>query len=192
MQDADGRRDCIRARVVINAAGLHGDEVDQAFLNSTSFKIIPRKGDFVVLSGSSLEVPLKHIILPFPSQRTKGVLLTPTLSNHVLIGPTAVDVCQRHPRAAECDESTARKLLTFAREKLKVLIRTSVVATYAGLRPATEHQDYVIHAHTDRHWVTVAGIRSTGVSASLGIAEYTLLQLHRIIGPLQVSFSAVL
>jgi glycerol-3-phosphate dehydrogenase len=160
VRDADGRCNSICARVVINAAGLHGDSVDRAFLNRVSFKINPRKGEFVVLHGSSLEVPLKHIILPFPSERSKGVLLTPTLSSHLLIGPTAVDVSERLPRAAQCDESSAQRLLSFAREKLKLIGRASVVTTYAGLRPATEHQDYVIEAHADQCWVTVAGIRS--------------------------------
>jgi glycerol-3-phosphate dehydrogenase len=187
--DADGRCDCICARSVINAAGLHGDSVDQAFLNHSSFKIIPRQGGFVVLHGSCLETPLKHIILPFPNQRTKGVLLTPTLSSHVLVGPTAVDVSERDARAARCDDSTSQTLLAFAREKLKLSSET-IVTTYAGLRPATQHQDYVIEAHAGKNWVTVAGIRSTGVSASLGIAEYTVQLLQRSVVPLQVTCTA--
>jgi hypothetical protein len=114
-------------------------------------------------------------------------LLTPTLSNHVLVGPSAVDVTERDARAAQCDSDTAQNLLAFAREKLK-LNGERVVTTYAGLRPATQFQDYVIQAHAEKQWVTVAGIRSTGVSASLGIAEYTVQQLERILAPLHVSF----
>ncbi|RHY15691.1 hypothetical protein DYB32_010732, partial [Aphanomyces invadans] len=41
-----------------------------------------------------------------------------------------------------------------------------------GLRPATEHRDYQIEMDEARQWVTVGGIRSTGVTASLGIADY--------------------
>jgi|EP01047_Picozoa_sp_COSAG01_P047280 hypothetical protein len=46
-----------------------------------------------------------------------------------------------------------------------------LVGTYSGLRPATEHRDYQI---LDRGcgWITVAGIRSTGLTASAAIAEY--------------------
>ena len=39
-----------------------------------------------------------------------------------------------------------------------------VVGTYSGLRPATEHRDYQIEAFPARNWITVAGIRSTGLS----------------------------
>jgi glycerol-3-phosphate dehydrogenase len=45
-------------------------------------------------------------------------------------------------------------------------------AVYAGLRPATEHKDYVIEMLPDRRWITVGGIRSTGLTAALGIARH--------------------
>ena len=39
-------------------------------------------------------------------------------------------------------------------------------------RPSTEHRDYQITADPDHNWITVGGIRSTGLSASAGIGEY--------------------
>src|SRR5690606_38964050 len=47
-----------------------------------------------------------------------------------------------------------------------------VTAVYAGLRPATERKDYRIEALPDRRWISVGGIRSTGLTAALGIAEH--------------------
>jgi glycerol-3-phosphate dehydrogenase len=47
-----------------------------------------------------------------------------------------------------------------------------VTATYAGLRPATQFKDYQIEALPDRAWISVAGIRSTGLTGSLGIARH--------------------
>ena len=40
------------------------------------------------------------------------------------------------------------------------------------MRPATQFREYQIIPRLNERWVTVAGIRSTGLSASLGIAEY--------------------
>src|SRR5262249_26491609 len=57
---------------------------------------------------------------------------------------------------------------------LPALEREEVTATYAGLRAATEHSDYQIHADEARRYVCVGGIRSTGLSASLAIAEYVV------------------
>ena len=49
-----------------------------------------------------------------------------------------------------------------------------MTCTYAGLRAATEHQDYQIHFYPSEGYITVGGIRSTGLSSSLGIAEYVV------------------
>ena len=39
-------------------------------------------------------------------------------------------------------------------------------------RPSTQHRDYRITAFPERNWITVGGIRSTGLTASAGIGEY--------------------
>jgi glycerol-3-phosphate dehydrogenase len=57
---------------------------------------------------------------------------------------------------------------------MRPLLDEEVTATYAGLRPATEHKDYQIFAESEIHYICVGGIRSTGLSASLGIAAYVM------------------
>jgi glycerol-3-phosphate dehydrogenase len=54
------------------------------------------------------------------------------------------------------------------------LLNEEVAATYAGLRASTEHDDYQIHLHKDERYLCLGGIRSTGLSASLAIAEYAV------------------
>lgn len=48
---------------------------------------------------------------------------------------------------------------------------------YAGLRAATEHADYQLQAHADLRYVCAGGIRSTGLSSSMAIAEWVRDQL---------------
>ena len=50
---------------------------------------------------------------------------------------------------------------------------------YAGLRAATEHADYVIRAHPTSATSRVGGIRSTGLTASMAIAEHVAALLRR-------------
>ena len=57
------------------------------------------------------------------------------------------------------------------------LVAEEVTATYAGLRAATEHRDYQIRVDPGRRYACAGGIRSTGLTASLGIAEYVTSQL---------------
>jgi glycerol-3-phosphate dehydrogenase len=63
-------------------------------------------------------------------------------------------------------------LLDKGKAILPALLAEEVTALYAGLRAATEHKDYQIAAHPEQRYVCAGGIRSTGVSAALGIAEY--------------------
>ena len=57
-------------------------------------------------------------------------------------------------------------------EMLPDLARYEITTVYAGLRPATEHQDYQISQDAAQNYITVGGIRSTGLSAALGIARH--------------------
>ena len=62
------------------------------------------------------------------------------------------------------------------------LRNAQVVGTYSGLRPSTEHRDYQIASDRARRWITVGGIRSTGLTASSGIGEHVALLLAAQLG----------
>lgn len=163
------KRGVKRARTVINCAGLHGDTLDARLLGAESFEIRPRKGQFVVFDKAAAKL-LKTIILPVPSERTKGVVLTRTAFGNLLVGPTAEEQDDREHATVE--EETLRMLSAKAGEMVPALAHADVTAVYAGLRPATEQKAYRISVHADRNWITVGGIRSTGLTASLGIARH--------------------
>ena len=65
-------------------------------------------------------------------------------------------------------------LLGKGREILPQLLDEEVTATYSGLRAATEHGDYQIAMHAEQRYLCVGGIRSTGISSAMGIAEYAV------------------
>ena len=157
----------ISARIVINAAGLYGDKVE-ALGREASFTIRPRKGQFVVFDKPASKL-LRAILLPVPTERTKGVVLFRTIFGNLAIGPTAEETGEREN--ATTDTATLEKLKSRAIEMLPALESVDVTALYAGLRPATERSDYIIEADEERNWITVVGIRSTGLTGSLGIAQ---------------------
>lgn len=159
----------LRATHVINCAGLYGDRIDMALLGRQDFTIRPRKGQFVVFDKAAAQL-LGAIILPVPDARTKGVVLTRTIFGNLLVGPTAEETPDRHRATTTRPELDG--LLTRAVEILPALRDMPVTATYAGLRPATEFKDYRIRHEPALNWVTVGGIRSTGLTASLGIARH--------------------
>ena len=160
----------VRGRWVVNAAGLGSDTVDRMF-GGDGFTIRPRRGELIVFDKLARTL-LRSILLPVPTARTKGVLVAPTVYGNVLLGPTAEDVADRADVATTADG--LRSLLAAGRRILPGLAGEEVTATYAGLRAATEHSDYRIYADRRRRYACAAGIRSTGLSASLGIAEHVV------------------
>jgi glycerol-3-phosphate dehydrogenase len=171
--EAQTSRGVIRTRWLVNAAGLEGDLIDR-MLGGSGFTIRPRRGELIVFD--KLARPLvRSILLPVPTAQTKGVLVAPTVYGNVLLGPTAEDVSDRS------DTSTTRHGLAALQEAgqaiVPALAQQEVTASYAGLRAATEHRDYQIRIDGARRYACVAGIRSTGLTASMGIAEYVIDQM---------------
>ena len=161
----------LRARAVVNAAGLYGDIVDQRLGFPPEFEIRPRKGQFVVLDkAAAAHVP--RIVLPVPTEITKGVVVCPTAFGNVLIGPTAEE---QHDRVhATVERDTLEALLARGAEIVPALAGIPVTAIYAGLRPASESKAYRIFCRPESRAVTLGGIRSTGLSAALGLAQHAL------------------
>ncbi len=163
----------LRCRWLVNAAGLGSDLIDR-MLGGGGFTITPRRGELIVFD--KLARPLvRHILLPVPTPATKGVLVAPTVYGNVLLGPTAQDVADRQDTATTPAGLSA--LLAQGARILPDLIAEEVTAAYAGLRAATEHRDYQIRVDAGLRYACVAGIRSTGLTASLAIAEHVAGQL---------------
>ncbi|MCR9121636.1 MAG: NAD(P)/FAD-dependent oxidoreductase [Phyllobacteriaceae bacterium] len=159
----------VRARVVINAAGLYGDRVDALLIGESDFSIRPRKGQFIVFDKPAAGLA-KHILLPVPTQTTKGIVVCRTAFGNLLVGPTAEEQDDR--RAATVDTATLQRLKEAGERILPALATQDVIAVYAGLRPATEQADYRIRARNALNYVTVGGIRSTGLTSALGTAHH--------------------
>ncbi|MFJ5279779.1 FAD-dependent oxidoreductase [Streptomyces parvulus] len=158
----------LRARRLVNAAGLHADTLDRA-LGHDDFTVTPRRGQLIV--HDSFARPLvRHILLPVPTALGKGVLVAPTVHGNVLLGPTAEDLDDKG--ATESTAEGLRRLREQGGRILPALLDEEVTAVYAGLRAATEHDDYRITADPDLGTVTAGGIRSTGLTASLAIADH--------------------
>lgn len=164
----------VRARFVVNAAGLHGDDVHALFGHRT-FTIRPRRGELIVFDELARPL-LRHVLLPVPTATTKGVLVSPTVFGNVLLGPTAEDIDDRTATGSTRDGID--RLLAQGRRILPALVDEEVTAVYAGLRPATEQSDYRIELHADQRYLCLGGIRSTGLTASMGIAEEALALLR--------------
>ena len=168
------QRGSFGARTVINCTGTDGDITEQICREPT-FEIRPRKGQFLIYDKSAASL-INAIILPVPTPTTKGVVLTRTVFGNLLLGPTAEEQDDRSH--APVDHDTLLGLIKIGAAMLPGLRLHEITATYAGLRPATQHKDYRISAEPGKNWIGVNGIRSTGLTSALGVAAYVEKLFH--------------
>lgn len=163
----------LRARYVVNAAGLGSDTV-HAMFGLAGFHVTPRRGQLIVYD--KLARPLvRSILLPVPTAMGKGVLVAPTVYGNVLLGPTAEDLTDRTATGSTREGLAA--LRDKGRRIVPALVEEEVTTVYAGLRAATEHADYRISVHPELRYACAGGIRSTGLTGSLAIAEHLVSEL---------------
>ncbi|GAB88838.1 NAD(P)/FAD-dependent oxidoreductase [Gordonia rhizosphera] len=158
----------IIARWVVNAAGLGCDYLDQQF-GYDRFHVTPRRGELFVFDKLARRL-VDKIVLPVPTSRGKGVLVSPTIYGNVMLGPTAEDLTDRTDTGTS--EGGFEFLLGKGQRLMPELLDEEVTATYAGLRAATDHGDYLIELDTDQRYLLVGGIRSTGLTSGIAVAEY--------------------
>jgi glycerol-3-phosphate dehydrogenase len=164
----------VTTRWVVNAAGLGADVIDARF-GFDRFTVTPRRGELIVFD--KLARPLADkIVLPVPTALGKGVLISPTIYGNVMLGPTAEDLQDRTATA------TSAAGFDFLRDKgsrlMPRLLDEEVTATYSGLRAAIDHGDYLIAQDADKRYLLVGGIRSTGLTAGMAIAEHASGELR--------------
>lgn len=157
----------VRATWIVNAAGLGGDVVDR-MLGHDRFTVVPRRGELLVFDKLARAL-VDRIVLPVPSAKGKGVLVSPTIFGNVMLGPTSENLVDRS------DTSTSAEGFAFLTSKgrtiMPALLDEEVTASYAGLRAATEHSDYVVEVDPAQRYVLLGGIRSTGLTASMALGE---------------------
>jgi glycerol-3-phosphate dehydrogenase len=169
--------DSVRSHLVVNCAGLHADTV-AGLAGDDSFGIYPRKGEFLVFDPPQGE-RLERILLPEPTERTKGVLVFPTVDGKVIAGPTAVDQDDKDDWSVRPE--ARQEIHPQAAATWPPLESSEPIAAYAGLRPAGRGVNYLIEpSRACAGLVNVAAIRSTGLTASLGIAEYVCALVQRL------------
>lgn len=157
----------IHTRVVINAAGVYSDEI-AAMVGDTSFRIRPRRGEYILLDKECGNM-VSHTIFRTPSKMGKGILVTPTVDGNLLTGPTSVDMDDKN------DTSTTpegfEKIIKESLENVSTIPFGKTITSFCGLRATGSTGDFVINTPVEG-FINVAGIESPGLTSAPAIAEY--------------------
>jgi len=158
----------IRARYVINCAGVYADQVNN-MAAAPYFEITPRRGQYYVLDKNTGSL-VNSVVFQCPGKMGKGVLLTSSIHGNLLIGPDSEVLEDR-----ENVETTADRLLfvkeAAARTAAGIRFNT-MIKTFAGLRATPSTGDFIIEESKDAAgFINAAGIESPGLTAAPAIAE---------------------
>ncbi len=169
-------------KVVINAAGLHSDDIAR-MIEPISWNIRPRKGEYYVLDHFVGGL-VNHVLFPLPSEKGKGILVTMTTSGNVLIGPSSEWVNDKE------DTSTDTLTLLNVKEQAKNLVPLipfgEQIRVYSGLRATPSTHDFIIEPSKKYpSFINVAGIESPGLVSSPAIGEYVSEELVKKVLPLE-------
>ncbi len=161
-------------KIVINAAGLHSDEIAK-MIEPIDWKINPRKGEYYVLDHYAKGL-VNHVLFPLPSEKGKGILVTMTTSGNYLVGPSSEFVEEKD------DFSTDSLTLSNIRKEAVTLVQNipfnQQIRVFSGLRATPSTHDFIIESSKRYHnFINVAGIESPGLASSPAIGEYVAKEL---------------
>ncbi len=167
-------RGTYRTRVAINAAGLHADRLANDVLSQlgkpADYEIRPRKGEYFVLDHFDPEF-LHHTIFTVPTEKGKGILVSPTTHGNYLVGPSAEYTDRKDDFAT--DAETLASVLTSAQKLVPSIPTQQIIRQFAGLRAVEKRGEFVIDRPAPG-LVNLLGIQSPGLTACFAIAEETV------------------
>jgi len=160
----------IAARFVVNAAGVYAAELARASGEEDfPVDIIPRRGEYALLDkGKGPRV--RRVVFACPSERGKGILVSPTVDGNGIVGPHA------HRVDSGDDTSVTSEGLeeVFAGGKKLVpgVSSRDMITSFAGVRATPSTGDfYVKPSERIPGLLHLVGIESPGLASSPALSH---------------------
>ena len=182
----------IRARYIINAAGLFSSEILR-MAGGAYYPIYPCRGEYHILDKNSrakLDMPVYPV--PKPGIGGLGVHLTPTTGGNIIIGPSAEYIGD--PEDYACTHEAMDNLIAEAKILFPAVDSKDIIRSYSGIRsklvPVSSggFGDFIIGEDEKvRGMFNLIGIESPGLTSSMPVAEDAAGKIVRKTGALKKS-----
>ncbi len=171
IQRPDGE-DWIQAQYVVNAAGLHSDEIARLF-GFNEFEIRPNRGEYYRLTRP---LPIQKLIYPVPKKEQKGALgvhYTFHLNGEAYAGPNSIQAEHKQDYSITASAQDFQQSLSQILDGYPI---ESFQTGYSGLRPrlydlkGNHISDFKICESPAGVW-HLLGIESPGLTSSPSLAR---------------------
>jgi glycerol-3-phosphate dehydrogenase len=170
----------VSADIVLNCAGLYSDEIAM-MVGLYKFEIKPWLGEYYVVIGAKAEL-IRSMVYPAPQFGAAGlgIHLTKSLEDHLLVGPNAKPMKDKHDKFRSPPEEFHDAIAKF----LPGISVDDLQYGYSGIRAklaaaqSVLDADFVIEEYPT-NFIHLMGIESPGLTASPAIAKYVMEILSR-------------
>ena len=164
-------KDDIKAKYVINAAGVYADRINN-MIGGDEYYIIPRKGEYKILDKSEGKIA-NHVLFQCPSEKGKGVLVTQTVHGNLLVGPNANKVDDKDDKSTT--KEGIQEIVDCSKKTIKNIDFRKTITSFAGLRATPNTGDFMIFASKKcKNFINAGGIESPGLASAPAVAKYVV------------------
>ncbi len=171
----------VEGKLVINCAGLAGGEIARIAGDNT-VDVRGRKGEYVLLDRESGDF-VSHTLFFTPTKAGKGILVTKTVDNNIMFGPTSEEM--ENPTTDTSATGIAQVI-----EKARTMTNNpplyNTITSFAGIRAYSDRHDFILEESAMvKGLIHCAGIESPGLTCAPAIAKYVAEELVGNILPLK-------
>ena len=172
-------RTYVQARAVVNAAGVHSDEVNN-LVSSHKLAITPRRGDYCLLDSTEGHL-FAHTMFQAPTKNGKGVLVSPTIHGNLLVGPNAC--AQLDKDATATTREGLAEIVAAAKKTFPALSTRAQITNFAGVRSTGNVGDFVIGQPDDAPgFFNIACFESPGLTSAPAVGTHVAEELAAYLG----------
>lgn len=169
---SNGKEEICARKIIVAVGGSHNEVAK--ILGAKTYDIKYRRGEYYLLDRESVDVG-GFTVFPLPNKDSKGVLVSPTVSNNVIVGPTSI--------LTDSDDTVTtfdglQQISNNANSMLSNVDLKKNIRVFSGVRTLVG-DDFVIEKDDkNEDIINVTGICSPGLTAAPAIAEYVAALLN--------------
>nr|WP_305136567.1 NAD(P)/FAD-dependent oxidoreductase [uncultured Schaedlerella sp.] len=163
---ADGEE--IRAKYVVNAAGIYADKIHN-MVSARTLHITPRRMEYCLLDQEA-GTHVTSAIFQLPGAYGRGILVSPTVQGNLLVGPAADQEEQADTAAGAAGLAEAYGKSLWSVDGIPF---HKAAVSFSRLEAYEDKDDFILEEAEDAEgFFDAAGMESTGLSSAPAIGAY--------------------